>query len=756
MRGDSLLKRPFRYSLFLFFILILLLKSEGLIDFARAEDKDFHSSFDKKSTLLPPSYLTALDEKDGVVPLYWFEPSLLPETLCYDNGIKKTGMYVNVEWFDNRFAVRITPPSSPFLLLNTEVFICYDGSSGDDTYNFSQPFFISINKDSGGIPGAFISAPVDTYATGRDISFAEGEWVEVEHNLLFLDSTDFWIVFHWEKDFPLSPLVGVDSSPNCGRSYKGWRKNGYWEWEPLSYNLMMRAQIICNGQNTFSLKKFSPPDSFRIYRSKNPDDLTSSMDYLSVLDLFQYDDTDVENGQTYYYKVTAWYGGEESKPSNEVKATPKKGAELWINKDFFEVNLGLNQTKVENLLLKNNGGISLDFFVKIDTDFDSSYGGKDYFGYLWTDSDKKQDLTFLWIDTEDETVVSDSGDDNEIYGPVPLGFSFPFYGNLFDSLYINTNGWVSLTYSRMDSARNMPLPSSIGPFNLLALFWDDLKVTDSSEISYYSGQDTFVVNFKKLAHWFFGGSYTFQGILTKDGKIVFNYQVMNGIIDSATIGIQNENGSFALPVVFNQEYVHDSLTLEIIPSWIKVEPRAEIILPSDSLTLSLSFDSRFLLEGLFLSELIIEAKDKNHNLDPLIIPINLKVDSSTWVEEEVLTNPISFSLSQNYPNPFNPHTAIPFSVHGSQKTVNSPIPATGKSVHEKRKTINSPVHTTLKIYNIRGQLVRTLVDGLKRPGEHVVIWDGKDEKCRSVSSGIYFYQLKVGERKVTKKMIKLK
>ncbi len=52
-----------------------------------------------------------------------------------------------------------------------------------------------------------------------------------------------------------------------------------------------------------------------------------------------------------------------------------------------------------------------------------------------------------------------------------------------------------------------------------------------------------------------------------------------------------------------------------------------------------------------------------------------------------------------------------------------------------------PIRTTLKIYNILGQLVRTLVDEEKLPGRYEVVWDGKDDRGKEVTSGVYFYRL---------------
>ncbi len=110
----------------------------------------------------------------------------------------------------------------------------------------------------------------------------------------------------------------------------------------------------------------------------------------------------------------------------------------------------------------------------------------------------------------------------------------------------------------------------------------------------------------------------------------------------------------------------------------------------------------------------------------------------TDVEEIPDLLPHSFTLSQNYPNPFNPSTTIPFQVYGSQFIVHGPI------------------HTTFKIYNILGDLVRTLMDEKKMPGNYQVVWDGRDDKGEKVSSGIYFYRLEAGGYSETKRMILVK
>lgn len=98
--------------------------------------------------------------------------------------------------------------------------------------------------------------------------------------------------------------------------------------------------------------------------------------------------------------------------------------------------------------------------------------------------------------------------------------------------------------------------------------------------------------------------------------------------------------------------------------------------------------------------------------------------------------PSNFKLEQNYPNPFNASTTIEFEVPQSQS--------------------KGEVQTGLRVYNILGQRVRTLVDEARFPGRYKVTWDGRDDFSNEVASGIYFYRLKVGKNSESKKMTLLK
>lgn len=126
--------------------------------------------------------------------------------------------------------------------------------------------------------------------------------------------------------------------------------------------------------------------------------------------------------------------------------------------------------------------------------------------------------------------------------------------------------------------------------------------------------------------------------------------------------------------------------------------------------------------------------------------------------------PDNFSLGQNYPNPFNPSTTILFELRkeskGSrveQREIRVPRPIKGiDKFFSPLMPENSTIHTSLKIYNVRGQLVKTLFEGNLPAGKYELIWDGKDESGVEVSSGVYLYRLKTGQGIVTRKMILLK
>jgi len=104
---------------------------------------------------------------------------------------------------------------------------------------------------------------------------------------------------------------------------------------------------------------------------------------------------------------------------------------------------------------------------------------------------------------------------------------------------------------------------------------------------------------------------------------------------------------------------------------------------------------------------------------------------ATDIASSAENTPAAPYLSQNWPNPFNPATNMRFG-------------------------LDRPGHVRLGIYDARGGLVRTLVDGRLGEGTHEAVWNGKDSAGRPAASGVYFCRLTAGEHVFTRKMILLR
>ncbi len=98
------------------------------------------------------------------------------------------------------------------------------------------------------------------------------------------------------------------------------------------------------------------------------------------------------------------------------------------------------------------------------------------------------------------------------------------------------------------------------------------------------------------------------------------------------------------------------------------------------------------------------------------VDLALSPATITSVSAPAALTPSSFALRQNYPNPFNPSTRIVYAVPNA-------------------------AFVSLKVYNILGQVVATLVEGGVDQGQHQVVWDGRDDAGKAVASGMYFYRL---------------
>jgi hypothetical protein len=123
--------------------------------------------------------------------------------------------------------------------------------------------------------------------------------------------------------------------------------------------------------------------------------------------------------------------------------------------------------------------------------------------------------------------------------------------------------------------------------------------------------------------------------------------------------------------------------------------------------------------------------DQGQGDQAVIDDITVQSSVVTSVADNTPELPAGFELAQNYPNPFNPTTMISFSLAEQGET-------------------------ELAIYNLSGQLVRTLVSGVMTAGSHNLDWNGRDDNGNAVTSGIYLYRLTSANHTVSKRMVLLK
>ena len=161
--------------------------------------------------------------------------------------------------------------------------------------------------------------------------------------------------------------------------------------------------------------------------------------------------------------------------------------------------------------------------------------------------------------------------------------------------------------------------------------------------------------------------------------------------------------------------------------------KKRITLKSSNLDL-INVEKEFIESPIF-SELIISEDGKTTGVIINLkdnIQMNKVSNKRTELREvNVLSPDQKVELEQNYPNPFNPKTEISFSLENQDRV-------------------------TLKIFNLAGQEVLTLMDNEVLPGRHSVSWHGKNSLGQDVSSGMYFYKLTAGDIALRKKLLLLR
>ncbi len=318
--------------------------------------------------------------------------------------------------------------------------------------------------------------------------------------------------------------------------------------------------------------------------------------------------------------------------------------------------------------------------------------------YNWVDIASTGTAITAWsnIDSSGKSITHLSNtavkDDGFSTNKIPIGFSFDFYGKTFDSLYVGANGLISFSNQKINGALNGEFASnSLGCFDP-TYFPPENKVFPNAIAVAYDDFDLDNTDG-------YGG-----------GKVVYKAASDKFVLSWINIGSFQKTGdttnSFQLifnkadnSIVMNYKNFGVTATRNNIKSAIQKEDTMAVL---------------WVAEGAPAAHLIANGSS-------IIYTKNLTV-----VDHDGNKEAKSFALGQNYPNPFNPSTVINYAVQHNS-------------------------HVTLKVYDLLGNEVVSLVDEQKPAGEYFAEFNASN-----LSSGIYFYRLSAGNFSEMKKMVLIK
>ncbi len=147
--------------------------------------------------------------------------------------------------------------------------------------------------------------------------------------------------------------------------------------------------------------------------------------------------------------------------------------------------------------------------------------------YLMDDS-----VSYQWIDATSGTLLQLSDDD---YEAVSLPFSFKFYDQSFNTLYVSSNGWMSFVNTYPVDYINVSFPSSYSEYSYaIALYWDDLDPVGN--VYSYTDSEKVVIEYLGIDNYGGAEAGTFELVLYRNGNILFQYDYLT-TVDSPTIGL---------------------------------------------------------------------------------------------------------------------------------------------------------------------------------------------------------------------------
>lgn len=363
------------------------------------------------------------------------------------------------------------------------------------------------------------------------------------------------------------------------------------------------------------------------------------------------------------------------------------------------------------IIVTDSGYSTMAFYsLTAGTPAPTSPTGPDEYGYFAYDSFDAgfaPTPTYQWIETD--PLQGGSGTVWEVMDDgshtVDLPFTFRYYGHDYSSLTMCSNGWISLIPTDMVDFYNCYIPAALGPYAMIAGYWDDLKGMKTGVDNEGNG----IFNNMRLIYWHDAANNRF---------VVSWYEAYN----QYNIDLMQDASLEKFQIVLYPQAGRDG---DIVIQYHTVDNPG-----TTTNYCTVGVENHLQTVGLTYTH----ANFYPPTATPLQAGLAVKfttVPPDSYVANDDLVNVAPFSLAQNYPNPFNPNTVISFTAKDGGKA-------------------------RLDIFNLKGQTVRILLDSEVKSGTHGLAWDGKDASGHPVAAGLYFYRLELNGQTQTRKMLLIK
>jgi hypothetical protein len=436
-----------------------------------------------------------------------------------------------------------------------------------------------------------------------------------------------------------------------------------------------------------------------------------------------------------------------------------------------------------------------------------------YYAYDTTDGAYGPAPVFDWTDIAPPgpgTLVTEITDADAAFTTRPLFFGPRYYGRLYNTISINSNGFMTMDYCDYLYGDNSPIPSPHGPAAMIAGFWDDLDPSAGGDIYTWldAANHRYIIQFDEVRRWGTMETETFQIIIlnetyyptpTDDAMILFQYEDVTNPT-SCTVGIENPDQSDGISWLFDGTYGAQASPLAdgtailfttIAPidpgaTWLVLDGAAiddgpggngdGVPQPGETISLDIGLRNRGGTEASNVSLTLWSADASIAVTDSTASMPDVAPGAS-----EQTTDPFAFDVTEDFGDgvatlwvlfeandgAYAGTARIDLELDLSGSGVDgdlatsvfrlspcAPNPFVGGTT--MRLTLPAPETVSARIYSPAGRLVRTLENSRLEAGEHAIPWDGTDNAGARVASGVYFIRVEAGRNSAARKVVLLR